>query len=120
MHHPHAGAGNRRNVPVEHMKSGVARTIPLSTAAVTLLDGIKRVQIAPDILILGSRRRGGSGRQTDDAMQILLREKIGFRNTVHGFRSSFMDWVAEVHPQRMLEAERRLSTRSATRFRGPI
>ncbi len=28
--------------------------------------------------------------------------------TVHGFRSSFMDWVAEVHPQRLLEAERAL------------
>ena len=24
---------------------------------------------------------------------------------MHGFRSSFMDWVAEVHPQRLLEAE---------------
>ena len=25
---------------------------------------------------------------------------------MHGFRSSFMDWMAEVHPQRLLEAER--------------
>ena len=30
--------GNRWNVPADHMKSGVARTIPLSTAAETLLD----------------------------------------------------------------------------------
>jgi len=27
---------------------------------------------------------------------------------VHGFRSSFMDWVAEVHPDRLIAAERAL------------
>ena len=98
---------NRWNVPAEHMKSGVARTIPLSTAAVALLDSIRPTPAAPDTLIFGSRRRGGSGRQTDDAMQALIR-KMALAHTVHGFRSSFMDWVAEVHPQRLLEAERAL------------
>ena len=58
--------------------------------------------------MFGSRRRGGSGRQTDDAMQALLREKMALGYTVHGFRSSFMDWVAEIHSQRLLEAERAL------------
>jgi integrase len=90
------------------MKSGVARTIPLSAAAVALLDSIRPAQATPDTIIFGSRRRGGSGRQTDDAMQTLLREKLGLSYTVHGFRSSFTDWVAEVHPQRLLEAERAL------------
>ena len=41
-------------------------------------------------------------------MQTLLREKMALSYTVHGFRSSFMDWVAEIHPQRLLEAERAL------------
>jgi integrase len=100
--------GNRWNVPAAHMKSGVARTIPLSAAAVILLDRVRPVQNTPDTLIFGSRRRGGSGRQTDDAMQTLIRDKMALRYTVHGFRSSFMDWVAEVHPQRLLEAERAL------------
>jgi integrase len=100
--------GNRWNVPAQHMKSGVARTIPLSMAAVNLLDSIKPDQVTPDMLIFGSRRRGGSGRQTNDAMQNLLRQEMGHRYTVHGFRSSFMDWVAEVHPPRLLEAERAL------------
>jgi integrase len=100
--------GSRWNVPAEHMKFGVARTIPLSTAAVALLDSIKPFQTTPDALIFGSRRRGGSGRPTDDTMQNLLRQKIGLGYTVHGFRSSFMEWVAEVHPQRPLEAERAL------------
>jgi integrase len=100
--------GSRWNVPAEHMKSGIARTIPLSDAAMALLDSIRPVQATPDTLIFGSRRRGGSGRQTDDAMQTLIREKMDLRYTVHGFRSSFMDWVAEVHPHRLLEAERAL------------
>jgi integrase len=100
--------GNRWNIPAAHMKSGVARTIPLSAAAIVLLDSIRPAQITPDTLIFGSRRRGGSGRQTDDAMQNLLRQKMGLGYTVHGLRSSFMDWVAEVHPQRLLEAERAL------------
>jgi integrase len=90
------------------MKSGVARTIPLSAAAVALLNGIRPAQATPDTIIFGSRRRGGSGRRTDDAMQTLLRETLGLPYTVHGFRSSFIDWVAEVHPQRLLEAERAL------------
>ena len=85
------------------MKSGVARTIPLSAAAVALLDGIRP-----------SRRRGGSGHRTDDAMQTLLRERLGLPYTVHGIRSSFIDWVAEVHPQRLLEAERSLDHKSGT------
>jgi integrase len=100
--------GNRWNIPAAHMKSGVARTIPLSAAAIVLLDSIRPAQITPDTLIFGSRRRGGSGRQTDDAMQTLIRDKMGQKYTVHGFRSSFMDWVAEVHPHRLLEAERAL------------
>ena len=100
--------GDRWNVPAQHMKSGVARTIPLSAAAVKLLNSIKPDKVTRDMLIFGSRRHGGSGRQTNDAMQNLLRAEMGYRYTVHGFRSSFMDWVAEVHPQRLLEAERAL------------
>jgi integrase len=90
------------------MKSGGARTIPLSAAAIALLDSIKPTEITPDTLIFGSRRRGGSGRQTDDAMQRLIRDKIGLKYTVHGLQSSFMDWVAKMYPQRLLEAERAL------------
>lgn len=100
--------GNRWNVPAAHMKSGIARTIPLSAAAIALLESIKPAPATPDTLIFGSRRRGGSGRQTDDTMQNLLRQKMGAPYTVHGFRSTFMDWMAEVHPQRLLEAERAL------------
>jgi len=50
----------RWNVPAAHMKSGVARTIPLSTAAVALLDSTRPVGTASDTLIFGSRRRGVS------------------------------------------------------------
>ena len=112
--------GNRWNVPAAHMKSGVARTIPLSTAAITLLDSIRPAQVMPDTLIFGSRRRGASGRRTDDTMQNLLRQKMALGYTVHGFRSSFMDWVAEVHPSVSWRLSGRWITRSAARCSGPI
>ena len=73
------------------MKSGVARTVPLSGAAADLLDSLEPEQATPDALIFGSYRPGGSGRQTNDAMQNLLREAMGLQYTVHGFRSSCMD-----------------------------
>jgi hypothetical protein len=72
------------------MKSGVARTIPLRIVAVALLDSIRPAPAAPDRLIFGSRRRGGSGRQTNDAMHGPIR-KMALGYTVHGFRSSFID-----------------------------
>jgi integrase len=107
--------GNRWNVPAEHMKSGVARTIPLSSAAMALLASIKPPEVTPDTLMFGSRRRGGSGRQTDDAMQTLIRAKMDLGYTVHGFRSSFMDWVAEIHPDRLMAAERALDHKIGNR-----
>jgi integrase len=107
--------GNRWHVPAEHMKSGVARTIPLSGAAMALLATIKPHEVTPGTLIFGSRRRGGYGRQTDDAMQTLIRTKMDLGYCVHGFRSSFLDWVAEVHPQRLMVAERALDHKIGNR-----
>jgi integrase len=107
--------GDRWHVPASHMKSGQARTIPLSSAALALLAGIKPDDVAPGTLVFGSRRRGGSGRQTEDAMQALVRDKMALGYTVHGFRSSFMDWVAEVHPDRLMAAERALDHRIGNR-----
>jgi len=87
----------------------------LSPAAVALLANMRPDDLAPDILIFGSQRRGGSGRQTRDGMQVLLREKLGHDYTVHGFRSSFMDWVAEIHPDRLMAAERALDHKIGNR-----
>ena len=90
------------------MKSGVALTNP---AECRRHRTARRHQVGsdhPDMLIFVSRRRGGSGRRTEDTMQNLLRQKIVPGYTVRGFRSSFMDWVVKVHAQRLLEAERAL------------
>jgi integrase len=107
--------GDQWNVPADHIKSGIGRTVPLSGAAVALLDGIKPREDTSDTLIFGSRRRGGSGRQTDDVMQTFVRDKLGLGYSVHGFRSSFMDWVAEVQPQRLMAAERALDHKIGNR-----
>jgi integrase len=59
--------GNRWNVPAPHMKSGVARTIPLSAAAVNLLDSIKPAEVTPDGHdVAGHRRQAGHQYQTGE------------------------------------------------------
>ena len=47
-----------------------------------------------------------SGQQTDDAMQTLIRATMALRYTVHGLRSHSLTGFAELHPLRLLEAER--------------
>jgi integrase len=66
--------------PADHMKSSVARTIPLSGAARALLDSIRLLEMKQSTLIFGSCRRSGSGRQTDGAMQMLIRKKMARQN----------------------------------------
>jgi integrase len=99
--------GDRWNVPAAHMKSGVARTIPLSKAAIDLLATLRPADANPSDFIFPSRIKCASGRLGDGAMQDLMRDvmKVEFYN-IHGFRSSFMDWVAEHHPDRLLAAEK--------------
>ena len=108
--------GDQWNVPADHMKSGVARTIALSGAAMALLDGIKPLAVTPGTLVFGSGRRGGSGGQTDDAMETLIREKMELGYTVHGFRSWFIDRVAKVRPPAPHGSERALDHQIGNRF----
>jgi hypothetical protein len=48
-------------------------------------------------------------------MQTLIRTKMDLVYSVHGFRSSFLDWVAEIHPQRLMAAERALDHKIGNR-----
>jgi integrase len=99
--------GDRWTVPKEHMKSRVARTIPLTAPAIALLAKIKGGNDA-GTLLFPSKRRGGSGLMAEDAMQVFLRDEMRQPYDVHGFRSSFTDWVADCHPTCLMAAERAL------------
>ncbi len=98
-------------IPGERMKMGREHRVPLSPAALAVLEGCKafrgrqvpaareRRQNSP--LVFPSSRAGRIG---DSTLQKLLRAN-GIDCVPHGFRSSFRDWCAETgKPRELAEA----------------
>lgn len=81
-------------VPGERMKIGEPHTIPLSPQAMAVLDSAGGLLAPRDDEIIFP---GNGGKPMSDAtMAKALREAGGGDYTVHGFRSSFRDWAAEI------------------------
>jgi integrase len=78
-------------VPAERMKAGKEHRVPLSDAAIAILEKMQAIRSGESVFPGGRRGRPLSGM----AMLMLLR-RMGCRDlTVHGFRSTFRDWSAE-------------------------
>lgn len=79
------------SIPAGRMKTRVAFDIPLSPAAVALLQGIPRIEGSP-YLFPG---KGSTGVMHKGAMRLFL-HGIGHADiTNHGFRSSFRTWASD-------------------------
>jgi integrase len=91
-------AGNLWTVPAERMKSRREHRVPLSKCAVDLIQGVPRT--GP--YVFPGERSGG--RIPNNIPGKLLR-RMGRVVTVHGFRSSFRDWAAEItaYPNHVVE-----------------
>jgi integrase len=77
-------------VPANRIKGGKEHRVPLSAHALAVLKALPREE-DNEFVFIGPRRGGLSNM----AMATLLR-RMGRRDiTVHGFRSSFMDWAHE-------------------------
>jgi integrase len=73
-------------VPAERMKSGREHRVPLSGAAMSVLDRLKNDD--GEFVFSNAHGRGlGKG--------ALAKQLKGWNCTVHGFRSAFRDWAAE-------------------------
>jgi integrase len=74
------------------MKGSREHRVPLSARAIELLEGLHR-ENGNEFVFIGSQRGGGLSSM---AMEATLR-RMAFKDraTVHGFRSTFMDWVHE-------------------------
>ena len=82
-------------IPAERMKAGVEHTVPLSPAAVEVLEAAA-AEFGRDGLIFPSTK----GTVTRDAnMSNMLREN-GIAAVPHGFQSSFRNWCAETGVER--------------------
>lgn len=79
-------------IPAERMKAGTIHVVPLSEAA---LDALKRAKAfrspVSNLVFPGQNPR----RQLSDMTLLKILRDKGDDYTVHGFRSSFRDWVAE-------------------------
>ena len=95
-------------IPADRMKARREHRVPLSTAAVDLLDDIAKlrsdqVPAREAFIFPGARPRRPLSQM---AMLMLLRRMDKARGlTVHGFRSTFRDWCAETtaYPHEMAE-----------------
>lgn len=76
-------------VPAARMKAGVEHRVPLSDAAVVVLEALPRVG---DLVFPGSR----IGKPLSDMSLTAVLRRMGQHDIVpHGFRSTFRDWAAE-------------------------
>jgi integrase len=85
-------------VPAERMKAGREHRVPLSKPAIQLLWSLPQGQGA-DLVFPGMR-----GPLSDMSLSAVLR-RMKVDATVHGFRSTFRDWVSEQtnHPSEVAE-----------------
>ena len=100
-------------IPAVRMKNRKVHEVPLSAHALDLLAAIRPAGAEPGTPVFPSVRKRGisphsdapfSGFMSRDTMQILL-GRMGQRYMVHGFRSSFADWIADNHPEMWLAGE---------------
>ena len=79
-------------IPPERTKTAKAHRVPLSDAAMKVLEAVKPLAAGPDGVVFPSPRAGGV--LTDVGLTKCLRA-LDPVATVHGFRSSFRDWAGE-------------------------
>lgn len=87
-------------IPGERMKAGKEHRVPLSDAAVSLLEALPRLE-GSDAVFFAPR----GGALTDMALTAVLRRMERGDLTAHGFRSTFRDWAGETtaFPREVIE-----------------
>ncbi len=76
-------------IPGDKMKSGKEHRVPLSDAAIALLQALPTEHGNPYVFI-GSRRQ-----RLDRKTMLAVMNRLGRSETVHGVRSAFSDWAHE-------------------------
>ena len=91
-------------IPGSRMKGGREHRVPLSAAALDILQRMRPLRDDSDLIFPSPVRRGRA--LSDMSLTKVLRSTgLAKRATVHGFRSSFRDWCAETgKPREIAEA----------------
>jgi integrase len=78
-------------VPGERMKAGREHRVPLSDAALAIIDAMAEIR-SGDFVFPG----GKADRPLSNMSMLMLLRRMGRADlTIHGFRSTFKDWAAE-------------------------
>ena len=81
--------------PAGAMKMGTAHVVTLSPAAIAVLDRmVPKKTLRAGLMFPGARR----GQPLSDMSLTKIMRMAGRTETVHGFRSAFRDWAAELMP----------------------
>lgn len=81
------------SIPGERMKTGKPHIVPLPPIAIELLQERRKIRLSDDGFVFSN---GGDKPISDMTMTKVLRDMKIEDVTVHGFRSAFTDWVAEM------------------------
>jgi integrase len=89
------------SIPAERMKMSRPHRVPLSDRAIAILKALPREDGNPHVFIGTKKGRGLSNM----SMSVLLKKRMQYDCTVHGMRSSFRDWCAEMtaYPREVAE-----------------
>lgn len=79
-------------VPAERMKAGKVHIVPLPPAALAIFEKAATLKLAASEHVFPGQKRG---KPLSDMTLMKIMRDAGQPFTVHGFRSSFRDWVAE-------------------------
>lgn len=82
-------------IPGERMKRGIEHRVPLSLVALAVLEQVRELDAELVFPSVQRDKQGRSKEQSNMVFSALLKrmEESGF--TVHGFRSTFRDWVSD-------------------------
>ncbi|MCY4157044.1 MAG: site-specific integrase [Gammaproteobacteria bacterium] len=84
---------NLWTIPGERMKAGRTHRVPLSAAALAVLDQARALSDGEGLVFPG--RNPGKPLSDMALTMVLRRAGLAERTTVHGFRSAFRGWCAE-------------------------
>jgi integrase len=89
-------------IPADRMKSSREHRVPLVSRSIEILEAMKKVRVS-DFIFPG---RVGKKPMSDMTITAVLRRMKRDDITVHGFRSTFRDWVSDCtdHPRELAEA----------------
>ena len=79
-------------IPAERMKAGREHIVPLSAGAIAILEKARPLKRLNSNLVFPGT---GNGKPLSDMTLTKVLRDLGRTETVHGFRSTFRDWVAE-------------------------